>query len=232
MSVRYAVYFAPAPHTRWWAFGCEWLGYDPLACVAVHQRTIPDVPANVFAALTLVPFRYGFHATLKAPMRLAAGTGEDELVAAAARIAAGRTPFALPRMRVGRLGRFLACLPVEHEARVHALADECVRELDRFRAPPPAEEVAKRHANGLTPAQAVLLERWGYPYVLDEFRFHLTLTGALDSVLPQVEIAVTEAAQADLDALAGEPLVCDALCVFRQLAPDGPFRLWQRLPFG
>jgi putative phosphonate metabolism protein len=232
MSARYAIYFAPAPDTRWWAFGCEWLGYDPLACTAVRQRVVQDVPADVFADVTLVPFRYGFHATLKAPMRLADGTDEDQLLDAVAALAAGRAPFALPRMRVGRLGGFLACLPETRDERVHALADDCVRELDRFRAPPAPEEIAKRRAKGLSPAQAALLERWGYPYVLDEFRFHMTLTGPLDGVLPQVEIAVAEAAQADMDALADEPLLCDALCVFRQAAPQGPFRLWQRLPFG
>jgi putative phosphonate metabolism protein len=232
MSARYAIYFAPAPDTRWWTFGCEWLGYDPLACTAVRQRVVPDVPADVFANVTLLPFRYGFHATLKAPMCLADGTTEHELLGAVAGIAAGREPFALPRLRVGRLGGFLACVPESRDERVHALADDCVRELDRFRAPPPPDEVARRRAKGLSAAQAALLERWGYPYVFDEFRFHLTLTGPLDGVLPQVEIAVTEAAQADVDALDGEPLLCDALCVFRQIAPQGPFRLWQRLPFG
>ena len=34
--------------------------------------------------------------------------------------------------------------------------------------------------SGLTDRQEALLTQWGYPYVMEEFRFHITLTGALD----------------------------------------------------
>lgn len=232
MSMRYAVYFAPAPHSRWWAFGCAWLGYDAEACRAVPQPAIRDVPVEVFAAVTGVPWRYGFHATLKAPMRLAEGVDEAEFFAAVARLAAGWKAFTLPPLRVERLGSFLACTTVARDPRAHALADECVRELDAFRAPADAAEIARREAAGLSDAQRALLARWGYPYVLDEYRFHMTLTGPLDRVLPQVEIAVTEAASEAVAALADEPLACDAMCVFTQAAPGAPFRLRQRYAFG
>ncbi len=232
MSKRYAVYFAPAPHTRWWAFGCAWLGYDPLACSAVPQLAIPDVSDAVFAAVTGVPWRYGFHATLKAPMRLADAVGEAEFLAAVERLAAGRAAFTLPALQVERLGGFLACTTAARDSRLHGLADDCVRELDAFRAPTDAAEVARREAAGLSDAQRALLARWGYPYVLDEYRFHMTLTGPLDRVMPQVEIAVTEAAAAAVAALADEPLVCDAVCVFTQAAPGAPFRLRHRHAFG
>jgi putative phosphonate metabolism protein len=232
MSMRYAVYFSPAPHTRWWAFGCAWLGYDAEACRAVPQPAIPDLPGDVFAAVTGVPWRYGFHATLKAPMRLADGVEEADFLAAVARLAAGWKAFTLPPLRVERLGSFLACTTAARDPRVHALADECVRELDAFRAPADAEEIARREAAGLGDAQRALLARWGYPYVLDEYRFHMTLTGPLDRVLPQVEIAVTEAATEAVAALADEPLVCDALCVYTQVARGAPFRLRSRQAFG
>jgi putative phosphonate metabolism protein len=232
MSRRYAVYFAPAPHSRWWAFGCAWLGYDAEACRAVPQLVIRDVPADVFAVVTGVPWRYGFHATLKPPMRLADGVDEADFLAAVARLAASRKAFTLPPLRVERFGSFLACTTVARDPRAHALADECVRELDVFRAPPDAAEIARREAPGLSDAQRALLARWGYPYVLEEYRFHMTLTGPLDRVLPQVEIAVTEAASEAVAALADEPLVCDAVCVFTQVAPGAPFRLRHRHAFG
>lgn len=231
-DVRYAIYFAPAPGSRWWTFGCSWLGYDPQACVAVRQPDIPDVPAEGFAALTRKAWRYGFHGTLKAPMRLAVGTTETRLAEALERIAAAREPFPLPRMEVRRLRGFLACMTAAADDRIHALADDCVRELDPFRAPPTAAEIARRESNGLSARQSELLGRWGYPYVFDEFRFHMTLTGPLADVLPQVEIAVTEAAAAAIETLEDEPLVCDAVSLFVQIAPEGPFRLRRRFPFG
>jgi putative phosphonate metabolism protein len=232
MSTRYALYFAPAPETRWWRFGCEWLGYDAEACAAVRQSVIPAVAADVFAAVTRAPWRYGFHATLKAPMHLAAGSDEAALVAALERFAADREPFELPRMRVGRLDGFLACLPETRDDRMHALADDCVRDFDHFRAPLTPAEIAKRHAANLGAEEAALLERWGYPYVLDAFRFHMTLTGPLAGVLPQVEIAVAEAASSAVDALADEPLVCDGVCLFVQATAAAPFRIRRRFPFG
>lgn len=232
MSMRYAVYFAPEPHTRWWAFGCAWLGYDPAACSAVPQPAIPDVPGDVFAEVTRAPWRYGFHATLKPPMRLAEGADEAGFLAAVERLAAGREAFALPPLQVERLDGFLACTTAARDPRLHALADDCVRELDPFRAPLEAAEIARREAAGLSDAQRALLGRWGYPYVFDEYRFHMTLTGPLERVLPQVEIAVTEAATAAVAALADEPLRCDAVCVFTQAAPGAPFRLRHRYAFG
>lgn len=232
MSARYAAYFAPAPGTRWWAFGCAWLGYDAATGRGVAQPAIPGVAAEALAALTAAPRRYGFHATLKAPMRLAAGAGEAALAAAMEAIAAAHEPFALPPLRVARLGGFLACTPAVREPRLHALADDCVRELDPFRAPPTAAELAKRRAAGLAPRQSEHLARWGYPYVLDTFRFHLTLTGPLDGVPQETAARVTAAAEAAVAALAGAPLACDALCLFLQPDAQSSFRLIRRFGLG
>ena len=115
--------------------------------------------------------------TLKPPFRLREGKGETELAAAARSLAAAWPPAPLGRLAVRRLGRFLALAP-EDPAPVSRLAAALVEGLDAFRAPPPPEETARRRATGLSPAQDALLKRWGYPYVMDEFRPHLTLTGA------------------------------------------------------
>lgn len=232
MSARYAIYFAPHPDSRWWAFGSAWLGYDALTGAAVAQPSVAGVAADAFARLTRAPARYGFHATLKAPMRLAPGCDEATLDAALARFAAGRTPFGLPRMQVERLGGFLACTPVGHCAALHALADDCVRAFDAFRAPPDAAELGKRRAAGLTADQETMLARWGYPHVLQRFRFHMTLTGPLAGVPADIAMAVHAAAAAAVAALADEPLVADAVCLFTQPGPDAAFRLHRRIPFG
>jgi hypothetical protein len=62
---------------------------------------------------------------------------------------------------------------------LNAIAARVVRDLDRFRAPAPETELARRRSVGLNPGQEANLVRWGYPYVMEEFGFHLTLTGRL-----------------------------------------------------
>ncbi len=232
MSARHAVYFAPPPESRWWAFGCAWLGYDALAGQTVCQPAITGVSAAAFARLTEAPRRYGFHATLKAPMRLADGRDPGALEAALAALAAARAPFTLPALQVERLDGFLACTLAAPCAPLQALADDCVRELDPFRAPPSPAELAKRRAAGLTPLQEAMLSRWGYPHVMAAFRFHLTLTGPLADVPPELEHAVASAARQAVAELAGEPLPCDAVCLFTQATPEAAFRLVRRFPFG
>ena len=49
--------------------------------------------------------------------------------------------------------------------------------FDSFRAPLSAGDRERRVSAGLTPLQMELLDRWGYPYVLDQFQFHMTLAG-------------------------------------------------------
>ena len=62
-----------------------------------------------------------------------------------------------------------------------------MRDLDRFRAPPPSEETARRRTAGLSGVQEANLARWGYPFVMEEFRFHITLSGRLKQ--PALEAA-------------------------------------------
>lgn len=232
MTARYAIYFAPAEDSPWWRFGCAWLGYDARRAAEVSQPAIPGVAPRDFAAITAAPRRYGFHATLKAPMRLAAGVDAGALTASLARFAAGRARFTLPRLQVVRMGGFLACVMTSRDPELHALADACVREFDAFRAPPTGAELAKRHAGGLDAEQSTLLDRWGYPHVFGRFRFHMTLTGMLDHVDAATVRDVTAAAAAAVDALADAPLVCDAVCLFVQAAPDARFVLMDRFTLG
>ncbi|MEO1612869.1 MAG: DUF1045 domain-containing protein, partial [Pseudomonadota bacterium] len=88
-------------------------------------------------------------------------------------------------------------------------------------------ELAKRRAAGLTPAQEDMLARWGYPYVGPEFRFHLTLSGALPSDIA----ARVEAALAPLVApLVDRPMAVREVCLFGEDASDGRFRVIRRFP--
>lgn len=186
---RYALYFAPPAEAAWSRFASQWLGWDLETGSALAQ---PQIPGLDIEAITQVPRKYGLHATLKPPMRLAPGLDLAELQAACATLAARHAPLSLDGLHLARLGRFLALRVSGDEIVLNALASACVSDLDRFRAPASEAELAKRRAAGLNAAQEENLTRWGYPHVMESFRFHITLTGKLPKAdLPEVEAALT-----------------------------------------
>ena len=126
-----------------------------------------------------MPRHYGFHATLKAPFTPAPGLEADALLGDVEAFAAARRPLRV-RLRVGELAGFLALVPAEPRPALDQLAADCVREFDRHRAPLSPKTATAAMSHGSAPSRADHLERWGYPYVLDRFRFHMTLTGPLD----------------------------------------------------
>lgn len=185
---RYAIYFAPPAKAEWSQFAAQWLGWDmERGC----RLTQPEISGLDLEAITEVPRKYGLHATLKPPMRLAPGTCLDALQEACTALAAHQPPVTLDGLHLARLGRFLALRVTGDETALGHLAAACVQDLDAFRAPAPMAELEKRRGAGLTPAQEQNLLAWGYPYVLDQFRFHITLSGRLPKAdLPAVETAL------------------------------------------
>jgi putative phosphonate metabolism protein len=199
----------------------QWLGRSVSA-----DRVTPGVPVGwtraAIDAMTVNARRYGFHATLKPPFRLAAGRTPEELDAAVARFAASSAAAVAPRLTLARLGGFFALVPAAEAPGLHALADEVVRAFDDFRAPPTEAELARRDQASLTPRQRELLSTWGYPYVLDEFGFHLTLTDRI----PHQQRAQVERVLSDwFAAFLGADLPVDALAVFTEAEPGAPFQL-------
>jgi putative phosphonate metabolism protein len=228
MSARYAIYYAPDAASDLAGAGARWLGRDALARAALEQPGVPGLAPRRFAALTAEPRRYGFHATLKPPMRLAAGATEAMLRDALARFAATTQACPLPALGVRRLEHFLAIVPTGDASALGAFASRVVEAFDRFREPPADAELAKRRALGLTARQEALLAHWGYPYVFDEFRFHLTLSGNLRDV-PAREAAALEAAAADYFAPSfAAPLAIDALALFVEPTSGAPFEQRER----
>ena len=230
-AARYALSVAPRRSTLWWRFGTRWLGRDAASGALVEQAAIPGVAREAFHALTSAPRAQGFHATLKAPFALRDGATPEGLLDALARFCSARSPFSLPPLAAERLGGRLALVPVGRESRVNDLAADCVREFDALRAPLPAVERERYSDAGLSPRQERYLAQWGDPYVLTEFRFHLTLTGSLEQVPPQLVAAVIAAARDAVAGLDGTRLRVDAVCLFEQPDPQSPFRLAKRVPF-
>ncbi|MCJ2069722.1 DUF1045 domain-containing protein [Methylobacterium sp. J-030] len=224
MTRRYALYWLPAPGSRLEAFGRSVLGYDTVSGEAVaHPDGLGELaPVNAGARV------YGFHATLKAPLRLAPGVTEADLVAAACGLAAAHPRVAVGPLRVAALGPFLALVPENPPPELGLLAAECVAALDPLRAPLTEGERAKRRPERLDPRSRALLDRWGYPHVFEAFRFHITLTDAL----PEPDRDGWHRRLAEAYAASGpEPVTIDAICLLTQDG-SGPFRLLARLPFG
>ena len=214
---RFAVYYLP-PEGALADFGAAWLGWD---CVTARTVVPPHVPG--LHDVTMTPHKYGFHGTLKPPFRLAEGTDLAGLQEAMVQMAATCAPAQSDGLSLTALGRFLALTPAGDTSGIARVAATCVEALDAFRAPPGEAELARRRKARLSERQEALLQRWGYPYVMEEFRFHLTLTGRL----PVDKITHwTDTVRAHLPPLPA-PFVMDAVALVAE-REDGRFELIQR----
>jgi len=235
-AARYALYFAPAANSPFWRFGCGWLGRDPETGAApappdLEGAAAEDWTAKELANLRNSPANYGFHATLKPPFRLRDGLTRAAFEDAAAAFAAEQTAFLCPDVQVMALGRFIAFRLAAPSPDMTALAAAAVERLDEFRGPQTEAELAKRRAAGLSERQEAMLQAWGYPYVMDEFRFHMTLTGGIgdEDKRERLAAALKRMARA---AGAGGPMRVDGVALYEQSAAGAPFTLFRRLPFG
>jgi putative phosphonate metabolism protein len=200
---RYAIYYAPRSGA-FAAAAAAWLGWNLELGRAVLQ---PDLAG--LAAATEDPRKYGFHGTIKPPFRLADGVCIGDLELATEGLAKAHRPVEVARLDLALLDGFLALVP-RHDPALSDLAAEVVRRLDPLRAPLTKVEVARRRPDTLTPRQRVLLAEYGYPYVMEEFQFHLTLTGRLDGAHAA---AVQTAAAAHFKGLIPRPFRVEDLCL-------------------
>lgn len=216
---RYAIYYAPRPG-EFSDAAAAWLGWDPArGCAAAH----PVVDGVDIGELTRTPRKYGFHGTLKAPFALATGQRANALTDALKEFAACQPPVETGPLALHRIGPFLALTPGEPLAALNRLAAEVVAAFEPFRAPLTPAQVAKRQPERLTPRQRALLNRYGYPYVMEEFRFHLTLTGALTTGAQAAE----RAARSWFAPYLGAPFRAEDLCLFGE-DEAGRFHLLSR----
>ncbi|GAB7526402.1 DUF1045 domain-containing protein [Paraburkholderia sp. 2C] len=226
---RYAIYYAPPRGSAWWDAGSGWLGRDAENGEAHAPRADFPSLSQSLAGLTNDPRRYGWHGTLVAPFRLADGVQPRDVVDAAQRWTRTQTRFALP-VEAATLGRFVALRPAGEaaDARMRELASDALRAFAALRAAPSAADLERRLAAPLTERQRALLVEWGYPYVFDEFRFHMTLSNALENARDRAAIVQWWHARAQQLG----PLPVDGIALFVEPAPGEPFVLWQRIPFG
>jgi len=224
---RYAIYYAAAPGSDLDRFGAQVLGYDAYSGEDLpFPEGIMQI-ASDWRDLTKDPRKYGFHATLKAPMSLSPGKTEAELLAACESFAGKSRPIPIITPVVGSISGFIAVVPAAPSPELERLAEDCTREFDSFRELLTPEDRARRNPTDLTPRQREYLDRWGYPYVMEEFRFHMTLTGRLAAERREPVLTML---RNSFSAVGVKTLAIDRVAVFRQENADSRFRIvkdWQ-----
>ncbi len=225
---RYAIYFVPPADSPLYRFGSAVLGYDSRAASGVPRPAEAAGEAAIWECLTAEPRRYGFHATLKAPFHLSPSCREAQLVSAVESFAGlgHAIPQFTPELRL--LGGFAAVVSQQPIRAIDELAANCTTLFDAFRAPMSAQERARRVASGLNRNQIENLDRWGYPYLFDDFRFHMTLTGRLEATLYEYALATLQTVFARLGADAD--IAVDRLTLLKQEGANAPFRVIAEAP--
>jgi putative phosphonate metabolism protein len=227
---RYAIYYAPERATKLWQFGTGVLGTDPETGASVAQIVPDGFLPDDWQTFTASPRRYGFHATLKAPFALAPGKTEDDLFAAFRAFAETQMPFDASALTPVLSGGYVTLQQRQSDPRLQKLADACVADFDAFRAPLSETDHAQRNHEALTARQKDQLDRWGYPYVFEDFTFHMSLAGPLPKERgPDV---LTGLAAGYDKAVRDEVFSVRSLAIFSEPAPGRPFRLALRAPLG
>jgi hypothetical protein len=227
---RFAIYYAPSRKSPWWEAGCRWLARDPEAGIVLAPPVVPALAARSrdVGSLSRAPQRYGWHGTLVAPARVAAGMTSHDIVRRALEWAGRQRSFEIG-VEAAALGEFVAIRPAtaDDESAMRTLAAGALHEFAALRAKPSEAELRRRLEGNLSARQRELLDRWGYPYVLEEFRFHMTLSDSIESDDRQAVIDWWSAQVPELG-----PMSIDGAALFVELQPGEPFVLAARLPFG
>jgi len=224
--LRYALYFTPPKDDPLTSLAARWLGRDAFSDEIFSDKAMGPLPEG-HAELTADPRRYGFHATLKAPFELAGSVTERDLLDVATQFASQTKVFAIPELVLGQLGHFFALVPGSLYQPLQDFASRVVKTFEPFRAPLSDHDIARRRPEGLSEPQRANLLRWGYPYVNDEFRFHMTLTGPVPT---ERQPELQEILGHRFAGHTGKPLDISGLAIFVEEERGAPFTVRSWLP--
>jgi len=229
---RHAAYFAPALQSQAWELGSRWLGRCAHRLIPLQQPQFERLGSEGFEHLTRSPRLYGWHATLKAPFELKSNASLDELQMAFQLLAQKTvSAFHVP-LKLVEMGDFLALVPSQPSPDLQMFEAHCVRELHPLALPLSEAERKRRTGKGLTLRQTELLLEWAYPYVMDQFQFHMTLSGSLHNVDPHLKSDLKAAAQEWFSPLLVNGIDIDAVTWFSQDQQHGDFRWVERFELG
>ncbi|MGY4431065.1 hypothetical protein ACVWWO_003542 [Bradyrhizobium sp. F1.13.1] len=219
---RYAIYYTPAPEHPLTVAARTRLGRDAFAgCSPVASAGLEAAITNqIRGALTTAPRRSDLPATLKAPFRLKEGDSVEELERVLRAFVTAWPSCPIGPLKIDLLGGFFALVPANPTLALQGLASCIVEEFDRFRAPLSHGEFQRCLCSPLNEVETTRLLRWGYPYVFDHFRFHMTLT---DFVLAESQPEVRRELATVLRDLALRRLQLNALSLFVQIHSGADF---------
>ena len=217
--MRIAIYYTPAPESALARLGAEWLGRDAFS----GETTRPPGPLDPYLVEAR---RYGIHATLRAPFRLRDGQVIDAVNDRLAAFSARPQPV-ISRVVLAKFGRNYELVPAAPEPGIATLEADVLEAFEPFRAPLLNEEIARRRPERMNARQLTLLHQWGYPFVLDQFRFHVSLAWPMPEGAPDLRHDLESHFAAILD----RPLPLDGLGLFVEDEPGAPFRVQAFHPF-
>lgn len=225
LAHRYAIFYAPPPGSALDRFGRCWLGRDHRTGALEQQPRVSGIGPDRLAQLTASPRRYGFHGTLKAPFRMAPQQDRQALHAAARAFASGSSAFILPPLMLADLDGFLALVPSLKAPPLEALAAAVVRHFEPFRAGLSEAEIQRRRPERLNARQRRRLDEFGYPWIFEDFSFHLTLTERLE---PSDKSVLWPALEELTRPLTRTPFIVDAIAIYEEPEPGAPFFMTAR----
>lgn len=227
---RVAIYYAPDIDHVFWKLGTSWLGRCPARQITLDQPPISGVDVETFRNVTRSARRYGWHATLKAPFQLHESGRLSALHDQMAIFAKSNLKLHLPQLVVRRSGNFLALMLSEPSQLLQNFASQCVREFHPYARPLSDADLARRRNVDLSAEQDQLLQTWGYPYVMDEFSLHMTLTDDLTDLSDVQVFNIIEKAQEWFAPILDAPFEIDALSLFIEPIAGGDFIWADRYP--
>lgn len=230
MNSRYAIYFAPPEGSALEAFGQMWLGRDHITGEPVPQPRLDDFDPDEQAEMTRSARHYGFHATLRAPFELASDRKADELYAFARDFAARREPFHTSPLQVTAISKWIAFTLSEPSQSMDQLAADCVRDFEPFRAPLSQSDIERRRKSGLSDRQDQQLLAFGYPYIFEDFHFHMTLAGPTEATRQRRICDHVERIAPPI--ITDSSLLVDGISIYEQERRDLPFIQTARFAFG
>ncbi|MBB2696722.1 DUF1045 domain-containing protein [Rhizobium phaseoli] len=227
--MRYAICFTPPASDPLSLVAANWLGRNVFSGDMLEPPAVRGLGIHEIAFHTAVPRRYGFHGVLKGPFHLSADMSEPQLLRDLMRYAGTFAPFQISRLEIARLGSFYSLMPSAPCEQIQYLASAIVQEFDRYRAPLSEADIERSDPDGLSAAQFANLHRWGNPYVMDEFRFHMPVTGSINAIdMPRIEPAL----RTIFEPVLKEPVMVSNVALMIEEGAGGPFRVHSLHPMG
>ncbi|MEB3047647.1 DUF1045 domain-containing protein [Rhizobium mulingense] len=227
--MRYAICFTPPASDPLSLVAANWLGRNVFSGDMLEPPAVRGLGLHEIAFHTAVPRRYGFHGVLKAPFHLSGDMSEPQLLRDLMRFTGTFAPFQISRLEIARLGSFYSLMPSAPCEQIQYLASAIVQEFDRYRAPLSEADIERSDPDGLSAAQFANLHRWGNPYVMDEFRFHMPVTGSINAIdMPRIEPAL----RTIFEPVLKEPVMVSNVALMIEEGTGGPFRVHSLHPMG